>query len=309
MSNLYGSVVIEISSKMDVKMIKPFEICFKLLKFYGHWMEAGVKNRVISMLKIILCPIGFLILTVYGFFGKEISLEMTDSITFFCGASVLVIRSFDCIYEHDNIQDFYDFTLEIGQKFVRKSVLIEKRLNFFFKLLIGNISNTYMSTISGFVMSIVTHEFPYPIAVPFNLDDTNLGFHLINFYLLISMCFIAPSYALLGMYPMFFMNFLIGFMEEFNEKLKNFGKINAEYKSGKEKNELIEKELKEIVEIHETMKIYVRKFSRIYEFSFFIEQVAASIILCTVLFIIILVSMQYNFIEVQFKLNSSFTAR
>lgn len=282
---------------------KPFEFSFKMIKFQGCWIENGdnfsLKQKVRSILTIILCPMMFDVLLCFGLIKNGISLDSINSVTFIVACTVVNARIIDFIVQRKNVQILYQKTLNIMEKSVKKSQLIEKRMNFYFKLFIGNIANTYVSLTAGFFVSFLTHEYPYPIAIPFNLDSSEIGFTIVNIYLLIVLIFTAPTYSLLGMYPMFFMNFLIGFMEEFNEKLENFGKITAETENHKEYDELVEKEFLDIVETYEEIKEYVKEFTKIYEFSFFVKQIAASIILCTAVFTIPLVSLNF-FIYITF---------
>jgi hypothetical protein len=274
------------------EIMKTFEVCFKVLKFYGLWLDGRetLRYRIRGFSCIIFGIFAFWAMLFAGICKREISLEMAHSITFLIASTVVFLRCFDFILKIHRIKELYDQVLNMMEKYVKNDNFVKKRLKFYLRVFITIIFNSYVSVSSGFLISFKSHRYPYPIAVPFNIDDTEIGFYAVNIYISISLCYIAPVYVILGWYPMFFMNFIIGVMEDFNERLENFGKSIMNINNENEKEKLYKKELHEIIEIHEIIREFVIEFTKIYKLTFFMKGIAGSIILCTVLFVIPLVS-------------------
>lgn len=277
---------------MDVELKKPFEVTFKILKFYGLWMDGGetlfYKIRGIST--ILICSILFWILLFAEILKKEESLEIAYSITFFVPCTIYIVRIIDFIEKIQSMKMFYESFEEVKSKLVINDHFIRKRLKFCFKAFSACFGGVIISATALCIVSFSTHHISYPIAVPFNMKNTEIGFYVVNFYMTVTLSFVAPVYVAFGWCPMFFMNFVIGFMEDFNEKLQIFGEIDLGIKNEKEKNEIIMKQLIEIIQIHEKIKSFVKELSRIFKLTFFLNGVAGSLILCTALFVIPVVS-------------------
>lgn len=270
---------------MNDQIEKAFNSCFKILKFYGLWInnhKASDNWQIRGILFMIFGLIIFWAMLLAGICKSEISLDLAHSITFFIACSVAIGRIIDCLIEHDSIKKLLESVQNLLKNDVKNDIFIRKRLNFYKKVFVIMIVNAFISVVSGFVISFLSHQFSYPVAVPFDIDKTEIGFYLVNLYLSMSLCFIAPLYTCLGWYPMFFMNFIIGVMEDFNDRLYNFGR-----KSKVSENT---KEFYEIVKTHKKIKDFVREFTRIFKLTFFIKGISGSIILCTALFAIPLVS-------------------
>lgn len=269
---------------------KSFNSCFKVLKFYGLWIDdvkSTKKWQTLGIFRMIFGLIFFWCMLLAGICKSEISLELAHSITFFVACSVAIARISDCLIKNDNIKQLYESIQQIMKNDVKNDKFIIKRLKFYKKVFVTIIVNSYISVVAGFVLSFISHQYPYPVAVPLNIDVTEIGFYVVNTYLSIALCYIAPVYTCLGWYPMFFMNFAVGLMEDFNERLTNFGKIANE--NNEEYEVTLTNELHKIIEVHDKIKEFFRNFVKIFRLTFFIKGIAGSIILCTALFAISMV--------------------
>jgi hypothetical protein len=180
---------------MDVEIIYPFQVAFKVLKFFGIWIdgEETRKYRIYGYSMILLGPILFLITLTAGILKKGLSVDVADPMTFAVAVFVENIRIIEILFKIHLIKSLYK---SIEQATIKNV----KNLN-------------------------VIKRWTYPIAVPFDFDKTEIGFWMTNFYTLYASSYVAPLYATTGLLPLIFMAFLVGFMEDFNERIVNFGKI------------------------------------------------------------------------------------
>lgn len=78
-------------------------------------------------------------------------------------------------------------------------------------------------------------------------------------------------------------------MEDFNERLKNFG--NEEIiDDAKINDEKMMKNLQNLVEDHERIRNFVKTITNLFKITFFVKGIIGSVILCTGVFVIPLVS-------------------
>lgn len=278
---------------MDVKVQQSFEVCFKALKFYNLWIDGqetpGYRARFVFY--VIFGPITFWSMLIIGISRSELSLDLAHPITFQIASTVVIMRIFHFIANVGSIKRLYETIQQIMENNVKNVEFIRKRMKFYAGIFIFSIANAYIAVIAGFPISFISHQYPYPIAVPFNIDSTEIGFYGVNIYISIVIIYIAPVFVILGWYPMFFMNFAIGLMEDFNERLAYFAKSTVDVKNDDEREKIILKEIIDIIETYEKIKTFVKEFTRIFKISFFAIGVAGSVILCTVLFVIPLVSL------------------
>lgn len=274
---------------MDVEMKKPFNFAFKIMKFYGIWIndEATLSYKIRGITTFLFLPVLFWILLFVGTCQREVSLEMAYSITFIIANAFTIIRVIDFVPKIQFMTNLFNSIDGIMSKFVKNDKRVVAKLKFYLKVFATSFGFTFGGVIMAFTMSFIDHKFPYPIADPFKFLETEIGFIFMNSYGMIALLFIAPMYVCLGWYPMFFICFIVGFMEDFNEKLEEFGKIDTK---NDERDEIQAKELIELIQAHETIKEFVEEISRIFKLTFFLNAIAGSVILCTALFVMPLVS-------------------
>jgi 7tm Odorant receptor len=276
-------------------MRKPFEVCFGILKFFGLWIdgEETRRYRIRGIASITFCPISFLILLSVGIYQKgksEIFVELAEPITFALASAVMVGRIFDFFTKIHDIKNLYNSFEKIVSKYVKNGQFIKKRVNSYLKIFTISLISAILSVIAGYFVSFQTRELPYPVAVPFD-TQSEVGFWTVYIYLFIAVGYVGPLYPALGLLPIFFMNFVIGFMEDFNESLGNIGKVAiTDFKDAKEIDDLITKELQNNIEVYEKIKFLIAELTRIFKLTFFVKGVVGSIIICTSVFVIPLVS-------------------
>jgi hypothetical protein len=280
---------------MDKDMKRPFEFCFNVLKFYGLWIDGEEKRsyRIYGITLIIFCQIGFVISMFSGVLQRGITLETVETISFGITGVSGLLRILDFLAKIKLIKYLYTSINVITIKHVKNDNFIRKRVKTFFMIHISQGILAITSIVSGDFVSIQSKTLPYTIGVPFDTENNEIGFWAAYSYLFITLKYVAPIYPCLGALPVFFMNFAIGLMEDFNERLKNFGLVVGSESGGSVENEVMENEIKEIVETHEVIKNFVKQISEIFRLTFFIKSIVGSIILCTSLFVIPLVSNNY----------------
>lgn len=277
---------------MDVEIFRPFKILFKLLKFFGIWMDGSETKlyRIYGYSLIFVGPILFCITLIAGIYKKGFSVDVADPMTFGVAVLVEIIRISDFLSTISLIKSLYELIEKITVKNVSNKNFIKKRMNTWLKIFIMTLTCTIISVVAGFFTTLGSERsLPYPIAVPFDFDKTEIGFWICNFFLFFASGYVGPSYTVTGLLPIFFMAFLIGFMEDFNERIERFGSVETTYKDEEEKEKLVLEELKEIIETYEIIRELVEKITEKFRLTFFVIGVVGSLILCTSVFVIPLV--------------------
>lgn len=271
---------------MDVEINKSFNLCFKVLKFYGFWLDGNEtkRYRIFGLTMIILCPVLVEIMLIAGIFKNGITIDDAESTTFAVAILVELIRVIDFILKIKQIVLLYNLA-QTMMKHVKNKQFIKKRMQLWLKVFIASQIGTFISVGSGhFAFSLSERKLQYPIAVPFNLIEYEIGFWISYCYLLISSSYIGPLYVALDFTPTLFMFFIIGFMEDFNKRIQSFGEFEGDLHHQKNDDEL-----KEIIEVYSLIIKFVKEIERIFRLSFFVIGIVGSIILCTSVFVIPLV--------------------
>lgn len=270
---------------MDVEIRKPFQVCFCILKFYGLWID-GEESRIYrnyGITLIVICPFLFSTLLTSGVYQNGLTLESVETISYMMSGLVVLSRVVSFISNIKIIKQLYNSMDKIMRNYVKNDQFIRKRLKTFFRIYMALEINAVISVVAGDFVSVQSKTLPYKIGVPFDTESSEVGFWIVYSYLFVTSKYMAPIYPALGMLPVFFMNFVIGFMEDFNDRLQNFGKnVNSETK----RNEIMARELREIIETYEEIRSFIEKITNIFRYTFFIKSIAGSLILCTSLFVI-----------------------
>lgn len=270
---------------MDNLTKKPFEICFKILNFYGLSIkdDETKRHKIFGILRIIFFPFLLIILLVEGIYQRNKSgftHELAEPLSLIIGGFNMMIRIVVFYKEVDKLKSLYNLTEKLAKDCVENQLLLHKRLNIAMKILIVALIMSIISILSGSIVSFQTRKLSYPIAVPFNIHKSETGFWMVWFYLTVAFCHVGPFYPALGLLPIFFMSFAIGLMKDFNGRLKNVGKVTESQ---------IDQELQKLIEIHEEIKNYLHKVSDLFKYTFFLKGICVSMILCLAIFAIPLV--------------------
>lgn len=277
---------------MDVLEIKkPFRMSFNLLRIFGLWIDGkeSRKYRVYGISLIILFPISFLIMTLIQTLKSGYSIEVAESMTFIFTTSIEILRIIDFLTKINSIKFLHN---SIGEmlKQVKNVNFVKIRMINCCKIFVLTDLMTFVFVTSGFMVSFLyERKLPYSIALPFEVDDCRIGFWITFSYLLISTCYMGLVYMTLGLLPIFFMSFIVGFMEDLNERLENFGK-NIE--KDKIETEMLSTELREIIEMQKSIKKFIGSTSNIFQLTYIIIGLAGHSVFCTTMFVMPLVSFE-----------------
>lgn len=279
---------------MDEQSKKPFKWCFGLLKIFGLWLdgEESKRYRRYGIFLFFFCPILLSSLQTAGIFERGLSIDSVESLTFIIAGVVLIIRIIDLLVKFQSFKDLYDNLDEATKKYIRNGKFIRKRMRFCFKLFIVMEVNVVMNIASACFISLQAQKLPHQVGVPFDIENNRLGFWIVYFYECIALIYVPPVFNAMIVLPVFFMNFLIGFMEDYNERLKNFGNPGKLIKNGKDlelENNRIHEELKELVQTHGKIKYLADEISKLFSITFFVASIVGSVLLCSSVFVIPLV--------------------
>lgn len=236
--------------------------------------------RIYGISMVILCPFMFTNLLMLGIYQQGLTLEMTGVIAYIISVIVELVRIFH-LWGHPNDMRLLCESMAEAMKLVKNDKFITQRLEMCLKMFILVVLNAYLATIAGFITSFTSIK-PYPYGEIFDENESRFLSMIYNLYSQVIVFYVAPMFATMGFLPIFFMNFIIGFMEDFNERLEKFG-------CDDQNMEKMSKELKEIVEIHEKIQVLVKKLVDLFQISFFIVGITGSFALCLSAFVIPLV--------------------
>lgn len=264
---------------MEGKFHKSFDICFKFLKVCGLWIDGkeSKKYRFYGISLVILSPFVFLSLFILGIYQNGVTVEMAGALAFIIATTVEIVRIFHLIFNLKKIELFYESMMK-SMKFVKNDKYIKKRLDLSLKMFIVLVGNAFVAATAGFITTFSSKVKPFPYGDVFDVNDLSFWAISFKFYSTIIVFYVAPIFVTLGFLPIFFMNFIIGLMEDFNEKLENI-----------DKNDNTSEELKEIIETHVKIQYLVKELVRNFRVSFFAIGIAGSLVLCLNIFIMPLV--------------------
>jgi hypothetical protein len=278
---------------MDVEIKSRFEACFRILKVFGVWIDGKEtrRYRIYGITMIFFCPFLFFVMLTSGIYHRVKShgfLEQAEPITFILATFVLNGRILDFVNKINDIKSLYDKADDIIKRFMFNDIHIKRRMKTYSRIFNFSLISAILSVIAGYFVSFQSHKLPYPVATPFSVDDET-GFWIVYIYLFIAVGYVGPLYPALGLLPIFFMNFAIGWMEDFNDRLESFGRACQNFKDEKEQEILIE-ELQNLVDVYQEIQNFLKKITEIFKLTFFIKGIVGSIIICTSVFVTPLVS-------------------
>jgi hypothetical protein len=281
---------------MDEQTNKPFKWCFKMLKIYGLWIdgEETKRYRIYGFCMFFFCPILLTTLQTAGIYQSGISIDSVESLTFIIAGIVEVSRIIILLVNFKSFKNLYITLNEIMKNCIKNDKFIRKRMKFCFKLFIIMESNVTMNILSAIFISIQSQKLPHDVGAPFDIHYNGLGFWIMYCYQFFALLYIPTIFNALIILPIFFMNFLIGFMEDFNERLKTFGMSNRDEKEQKFKDDRDHDELIEFLKIHNKIKQLKNDVSELFRMTFFIASIVGSVLLCSSVFVIPMVKVKLS---------------
>jgi ABC-type multidrug transport system fused ATPase/permease subunit len=269
---------------MDVNINKPFSVCFKIFKVFGLWMdgEESRRYRIYGRSLIILVIPSVLYLYFSEIYKKGMTLEMTEYFAFSLTAIVLALRILHFIIQVKKIKLFHEHLNETMKTQVKNVEFIRKRMNLCYKMLVFIALNVLMSLISSFGTFLMLGKLPIPISPPFGIENgPKFLINIFHIYVCGTALYCAPLISLFGFLPIIFMNFTLGIMEDYDERLQKFG----QNENGKLEDELIE-----IVEGNLKIRTLLDEMMTAFNVPIFTNWVTASLSLCLSVFVIPLVN-------------------
>jgi hypothetical protein len=268
---------------MDVNIHKPFSVCFKIFKFFGLWIdgEDSRRYRIYGLSLAILVVPSVVYSCMREAYNKGMTLDMTELLTFSIAIKVLALRILHFIIKLKKIKLFHHHLDETMKSQVKNVEFIRKRMNFCFKMLACIGLNVLMSLISTFITFLMSGKLPLPMTPPFGIEK-GPKFLMSIFHIYVYLTAVYCSLiSFLGFLPVIYMNFTIGIIEDYDERLQKFG----ENEDGR-----LEDELNKIVEENMKIRGLLNEMVESFDVPIFSNWITGSVSLCLSAFIIPLVN-------------------
>ena len=270
---------------MNVELLKPFNLCFKVLKYLGFWQDGsqswsyffiGYFNHFCVFELFIIAQILYLA----NIKSENVSLEdCVDLLRVFIVYISLGARSFSFIAKIGEITKAVENVKEIAA-FDRDSSFVLKghasrRLKTINKIIKIYWFCGFMATMSSICAGIISHELPVQIWLPFSTKGSEVWFYVTTCLLIVNISFMTTVAAVLDMLPLVFLCFIIGWIEELCDRLREV----------KTNDELIE-----CVKIHIKIKKFVKIVHETFAFVILFDGFLSSTMLCICAFLLSTVS-------------------
>ena len=211
---------------MDRELLKPFKLCFGILKAIGLWQD-GKQSKLyifygyfVVLFSLILFTIGQLtyVIKTDDFDEKVVTFTSTLAYTgiFIKVVNFLfkfkrIIEAFDSL---DNLLKDCKDPQQANRDCIRKESRIAYNVLIMFWL-----SVTLAWAAGNFVL-ILTYKIPYNLWYPFDIQTSSIGFLTASFYVLLVTLSDGSLVIALDMLPVIFMSLAVGLINELSERLK-----------------------------------------------------------------------------------------
>lgn len=213
---------------MNSELLKPFNLCFKILKFLGLWQD-GLQSsayRIIGYLSHFamfeLCIVGQVLYMINADRTDEKIEDWIDSLRIFIVCISLVARSFNFIAKIDKISKavkavnqmtiFTDPLYVLQGHALQRAKIIVKVIKIYW--LCAGIFSTF-SIIAG----IISHQILFKIWLPFDAESCEACYWIETCFLTLNISYVTSAAVALDMLPLAFICFVVGLVEELSDRL------------------------------------------------------------------------------------------
>ena len=264
---------------MDTDLSQPFKLCFHTLKALGFWQDG---NQTWSYFVF-----GYLLhFFIYGCYiiGQTLNFshienlqDWVDIIRMYFIYWTLTAKCFNFYIKIKKIKKCYktlECILEETKDFGSRQHT-RKRANQIFKIHKIFWACSGLFCLSALVAVVVSHEMPYKLWFPFDTKTSEIGFWVASLYLVTNTFIASAMCVLFDIYPLVFICFAIGLVDELAERL-NEVKTNDE--------------LVKCIKIHIKIKEFVAEILENFAVILFIMALMSSTELCVSAFLLSTVS-------------------
>ena len=270
---------------MDRELLKPFKLCFGILRANGLWQDG--KQSKLYIFYGCFVVLFFLILFTIGLLTYEIKTDDFDEkvVSFatalvYTGVFIKVVNfllKFERIIEAfeslDNLLKDCKDPNQANRDCIRMKTRIAYNVLIMFWL------SSILSWAAGFLSFIFAHRTPYNLWYPFDIQTSNIGFLIASFYVLLVSLSVGSFVIALDMLPVIFMSLAVGLINELSERLKAVDN----------KNEFIK-----CVVVHIKLKDFTRTIQELFASVILSQLVFTAVIMCTAVFALSKVSWNYS---------------
>ena len=270
---------------MDRELLKPFKLCFGILKAIGLWQDG--KQSKLYIFYGCFVVFFFLIFFTIGLMTYVIKIDDFDEkvVTF---ASTLVytggfFKVFNFLFKFKKIIEAFE-SLDILLKDCKdpnqaNRDCIKKEARLAFNVLTMFWFSAILAWAAGFFVLIFTYRIPYSLWYPFDIQTSKIGFLTASFYVMLDTLSVGWIFPPLDVLPVIFMSFAIGLINELSERLKAVDN----------KDEFIK-----CVVVHIKLKDFTRTIQELFASVILSQVVFTAVIICTSVFALSNVSWDFS---------------
>lgn len=276
----------------------------KALTFFGFWPDKNTSKLHLVMVVVVrlIFVEMYLMLAVIFLSSVESVEDFTKSIGVTPIYLVSVVKSVNFVCNRNKILKLYESlkALVESDSWIEKQKaghLKRRKKQFYrvFKLfMVASMYGVLMSSIVIFT----EHELPIKMWFPYDYKESESFFYMSAAYQMVGGFFMTPISIIVETFPVFFISFLTGIVEELQVKLENVCEnknvfdenifaSNLELKSLKNQTEL-----GSCVKIHEQIIEITSKVNEIFGRDFWFQGFISTFVLCTTSFTLTIVSFE-----------------
>jgi 7tm Odorant receptor len=197
----------------------------------------------------------------------------------------IFIKTINFIYKKDDIESLMNKLKKIVENNSRleksgNGQKLEGRIKQISKIFKSFLTVTVFSIFMEVFVPFSTHKQPLKLWFPFDHQQNEVVFWAVVVYEYLEGFIYAPVTIIMDTFPVFFISFVIGLIEELSKRLKNIGK-NSNTDKNDDRNL---KELLECIELQLQLKALIKDIQDIFAKIIWAQGFMSSIIICTTSF-------------------------
>jgi hypothetical protein len=295
---------------MDDELIKPFKLCFSILKTRGLWQNGkqSWKYLIYGLICHFIC-FDFLIASSIVQVTKAKNLEdlcntllvsfLQSMIALKCSFFVFKLKKIKSLIE--TLNSLLEFSAR--KKFPKRDK-IHKEVFLAYKVFKIFLVFSFVTSLMGALPILTLYKLPYktwyPFLIPFDTENGEIGFWIASIFFIINGPFyVGPCNLSLNIFLVIFMSFAVGMTKELAERFSDIGNIEMPAIAGTSKDFLSvrvlersknwrlkqqNQELKKCIEIHQKICEFVREVEQIFTPIIFVHGFIVTIIFCLIAF-------------------------
>jgi hypothetical protein len=274
-------------------LFAPLGLPIRILKVNGNWVtkDSSTAYKLFSgFLHLFVMEIGTAVQLAYLPQIKDF-FDFTQLITMLPSSVAVCMQTFVVNYYKDEILLIMDMIREcvdehgLSEKLKKRLSIVDKYMKGFFALTVFNV-------FSLIFYGLISRELLFKMWYPFDVNASPVNFWFVMFYqlgCLFNYCFVN---LVMDTFPVFFMVYIIGMLEQLCDELGNIKKhrvLNPDWSINKSEKKDNRKELIKCIEYQLKILAINKKVEKVFSPIFLVRGFFSIAVLCTTLFAFIVI--------------------